>query len=82
MLYSRLAVTLVLRQPSHVRMKLEPGPEPPLGPRPDQTAWFQAVSIAVAIVICLIAFTWLFLRLDPYMTDFVSSDAESSVPVV
>lgn len=41
---------------------------------PDRSDWTTAVAIAVAIAICLIAFIWIFLRLDPYLSDFVSDD--------
>lgn len=41
---------------------------------PDRSDWTTALAIAVAIAICLTAFVWIFLRLDPYLSDFVSDD--------
>jgi hypothetical protein len=40
----------------------------------DRSDWTTAIAIALAILICLAAFIWIFLRLDPYLSDFVSDD--------
>ena len=37
--------------------------------------WGVAVTIAITIVICLAAFVWIFVELDPFMDDFTGSDA-------
>ena len=41
--------------------------------------WTTALALAIAIAICLAAFVWIFLRLDPYLSDFISDD--SSTPI-
>jgi hypothetical protein len=38
-------------------------------------SWSVAAAIAVTIVICIAAFVWIFVRLEPLMSDFVSDDA-------
>ena len=50
---------------------------PDRGPNPfDDTApsreWTVALALALAILICLGAFVWLFIQLDPFMSDFIS----------
>ena len=45
-------------------------PEPP--PSND---WGVAVTIGVAIVICVAAFLWIFFELEPFMSDFNGSDS-------
>ena len=59
---------------------LQPGPEPPFGPRPEESSWFAAIAIVVTIAICLVAFVWIFMRLNPYLSDFVTVDAPTVVP--
>jgi hypothetical protein len=39
------------------------------------TDWGVAAAIAISIVICLAAFVWIFVELDPFMDDFTGSDA-------
>ena len=34
--------------------------------------WTVALTFGLAILICLAAFVWLFIRLDPFMSDFIS----------
>jgi hypothetical protein len=36
--------------------------------------WGVAIAIALTIVICLVAFVWIFIELDPYLDDFTGSD--------
>lgn len=36
--------------------------------------WGVAVTIGVAILICLAVFVWIFVLLDPLMTDFIGGD--------
>lgn len=44
--------------------------------QPDRRAdWFVAASIGVAIVICLVAFVWVFVQLDPFLDDFIPGNA-------
>lgn len=33
-----------------------------------------AVALAISIVICLAAFIWIFVEIEPYMRDFTGSD--------
>ena len=50
-------------------------------PQPDERRthdWSVAVTIALAILICLIAFIWIFVQLEPFMTDFIGSEAAAS----
>ncbi|MDQ3548533.1 MAG: hypothetical protein M3439_06895 [Chloroflexota bacterium] len=49
------------------------------GPSPAATSrrasdWGVAVAIAFSIVICLVAFVWIFIALDPILSDFTGSD--------
>jgi hypothetical protein len=37
--------------------------------------WNVAAAIAISIVICLAAFVWIFVELDPFMDDFTGSNA-------
>lgn len=48
------------------------------GSPPDNEAskdWGVAIAIAITIVICLSAFVWIFVELDPFLDDFTGSDA-------
>jgi hypothetical protein len=47
-------------------------------PRSD---WSVAVAIALSIIICLAAFIWIFVQLEPFLSDFVSQ-AELATPAV
>jgi hypothetical protein len=52
----------------------EPGQDPPFSRAPEHSGWLTGITMAVAIVICIAAFIWLFLRIDPYLSDFISGD--------
>jgi hypothetical protein len=41
----------------------------------DSRDWGVAAAIAISIVICLAAFVWIFVELDPFMDDFTGSNA-------
>lgn len=41
--------------------------------------WIVAGSIAVAILICLVAFVWVFVELEPLMDDFIPGSAAPTV---
>ena len=34
-----------------------------------------AIAIALSILICLVAFVWIFVELEPFMSDFTGTDA-------
>jgi hypothetical protein len=38
--------------------------------------------MVVAIAICLVAFVWFFLRLDPYLSDFMSQSPPTVTTVI
>jgi hypothetical protein len=40
----------------------------------ERSYWGLTVAIGITIVICLIAFIWIFLRLNPFLSDFTGSD--------
>lgn len=44
--------------------------------------WSVAVAIVATIVICIVAFIWIFIRLDPFLDDFVSSTDLTSPTVI
>lgn len=47
-----------------------------LAPRASQrTDWGVAIAIALSIFICLAAFIWIFVEIEPFMSDFTGSDA-------
>lgn len=46
---------------------------PPLAKR--SSDWGVAVAIALSILICLAAFVWIFVELEPFMSDFTGTDA-------
>jgi len=48
--------------------------EPPPADQPSKD-WGVAVAIALSIVICLAAFVWIYVELDPFLDDFTGSDA-------
>ncbi len=48
------------------------GELPPLAKR--SSDWGVAVAIALSIVICLAAFIWIFVELDPLLSDFTGTD--------
>jgi len=52
----------------------EPGQGPSHERAPEHSGWFTGISMLVAFVICVIAFVWLFVRIDPYLSDFISGD--------
>ncbi|MEX1157665.1 MAG: hypothetical protein WEC79_01900 [Thermomicrobiales bacterium] len=37
--------------------------------------WGVAVAIGLTILICLAAFVWIFVGLDPFISDFTGTDA-------
>lgn len=41
--------------------------------------WGVAASIVLTIVICITAFIWIFLQLDPLLSDFIS-EADLATP--
>jgi hypothetical protein len=43
--------------------------------------WHVAVSLIIAVVIVLVAFVWLLVQIDPFLSDFVSTDDGSPVIV-
>jgi hypothetical protein len=43
--------------------------------------WQVAVSLAIAVLIVLVAFVWLLVQIDPFLSDFVSTDEASPVIV-
>jgi hypothetical protein len=45
-------------------------------------SWGVAAAIAVTIVICIAAFVWIFVRLEPFMNDFISEEAIATPTVV
>jgi hypothetical protein len=49
-------------------------------PRP-RGDWGVAIAIALSIVICVAAFIWLFVELEPFLSDFVS-EATVSTPTL
>jgi hypothetical protein len=53
----------------------EPGDAVDAALESERTDWTTPLAIALAIVICIVAFIWFFLRLDPYLDDFISDDA-------
>ncbi len=57
---------------AHVRQPDDDSPR-----RVDQrgTDWGIAIAIALSIVICLAAFVWIFVELDPFLDDFTGTDA-------
>ncbi|MGH9175557.1 MAG: hypothetical protein ACRD1H_14425 [Vicinamibacterales bacterium] len=65
-----------MRQP--IDDDLLPGPLP-------SNDWGIAAAIAVAIVISVAAFLWIFFQLEPFMSDFAGADAtftpDSSAPI-
>jgi hypothetical protein len=52
----------------------EPGQDPSYSRAPEHSGWLTGISMLVAIVICVAAFIWLFLQIDPYLSDFISGD--------
>jgi hypothetical protein len=45
-------------------------------PPPDDTSRDRgvAITIALSIIICLTAFVWIFIQLDPFLDDFTGTD--------
>lgn len=43
--------------------------------------WGIAIAIGITIVICIAAFIWIFLQLEPLLSDFVS-EADLATPTV
>lgn len=43
--------------------------------------WTIALTLGLAILLCLGAFVWLFIQLDPFMSDFISG-TDSVTPSV
>ena len=41
----------------------------------EPSSWGVAMAIAITIVICLAAFIWIFVSLEPAMSDFIAEDA-------
>lgn len=54
-----------------MRHPTDDGPPTYDGRRSD---WSVAAAMALSIVICLAAFVWIFVELDPFLDDFTGSD--------
>jgi hypothetical protein len=48
---------------------------------PSRGDWGVALAIALTIAICLAAFIWIFVALEPFLSDFVS-EAELASPTI
>jgi hypothetical protein len=46
-----------------------------------QRDWPVALTLALAILIVVVAFVWLFLQIDPFLSDFVSVRNDSPTVV-
>jgi hypothetical protein len=45
-------------------------------------SWGVAAAVAVTIVICIATFVWIYVRLEPFMNDFISAEAIATPTVV
>jgi hypothetical protein len=43
--------------------------------------WGATIAIVLSIVICLVVFIWIFIELNPYMSDFISGDQTPTIDV-
>ena len=55
------------------QMRRQDDDDPPHAGQPTKD-WNVAVAIALSIVICLAAFVWIFVELDPFLDDFTGSN--------
>lgn len=43
--------------------------------------WGIAIAIALTILICIVAFIWIFVQLEPFLSDFIS-EADLGTPTI
>ena len=60
----------------------EPDAEDVLPPHKRTNDWGVAVAIAVSIVICLATFVWIFVEIEPFMSDFIGSNVVATPELV
>lgn len=60
---------------------MQDDPFNPFNDGPKSREWTIALTLGLAILICLGAFVWLFIQLDPFMADFISG-ADPVTPAV
>lgn len=48
--------------------------------KPDIPNWVTAIIMVLAVAILVVAFVWTFIRVEPWLTDFIPSESLAPAP--